>query len=103
MGCAAFAASPAPYADKFSDVVGQGGRYDDRGAGLVVKLRERAILQALLDGGSDAERVAIHRAVAIGAMDRVDDDRDDLGQLFREHERSYLELIRRSARNRGGL
>ncbi len=95
-------ASSAQYADKFSDVVGQ-RRYDGRGAGLVVKLRESAILQALLDGGSDAERAAIHRAVVIGAMDRVDDSHDDLGELFRERERSYLELIRRSARNRGGL
>ena len=98
----ALAVSPAPYADNLSAVVGD-GYYDYRGTGIVVTLLESAILQALLHAGSDAERVAIQRAVLtvlIGAMDSVDDSYDEVGELFREHERSYLDLIRGSAGDR---
>jgi hypothetical protein len=53
--------------------------------------------------GGDAERTAIHRAVltvVIDAIHRADDSHGDLGELFREHERSYLDLIRELAGDR---
>ena len=99
----ALAVSPAPYADKLSAIVGD-GYYDHRGTGIVVTLLESAILQALLHAGREAERVAIHRAVltvVIGAMDSVDDSYDEVGELFREHQRLYLDMIRGSAGDRG--
>ncbi len=99
----ALAVSPAPYADKLSAVIGD-GYYDHRGTAIIVTLLESAILRALLHVGNDAERAAIHRAVLtvlIGAMGRVDDSYDEVGELFREHQRSFLDMIRASARDRG--
>jgi len=95
----ALAVSPAPYADKLSAIVGD-GYYDHRGTAIVVTLLESAILRALLAAGSDSERAAIHRAVLtvlIGAMESFDDSYDEVGELFREHQRSYLDLIREFA------
>ena len=97
------AVSPAPYAEKLSAVVGE-DLYDESASGLFVALLEGAILSALLDAASDAERAAIHRAVLtviVDAMDRVDDSGGEIAELFREHERAYLDLIRGSAGDRG--
>jgi hypothetical protein len=68
-----------------------------------VTLLEGAVFSALLDAASDAERAAIHRAVLtviVDAMDRVDDSSSEIAELFREHERAYLDLIRGSAGDR---
>lgn len=95
--------SPAPYADELSAVIGE-GQYEYRDSGLFVTLLESAILSTLLDASSDAERAAIHRAVLtviLGAMEQVDDSSGDVAELFREHERAYLALIRGAAGDRG--
>jgi hypothetical protein len=93
---AAFAVSPAPYAAALRAAVGNGW-YDDRGTSLVVSLLDTACKRMLWTAKSDAERLAIHRAmltVAIGAMEQVDDSLGDMGQHFRENEHVYLELLR---------
>lgn len=42
-------------------------------------------------------------AASIGAMERVDDSLDELGQHFRDHEHAYLELLRGVAERPGLL
>jgi len=97
------AVSPAPHADKLAVAISEDW-YDHAGGGLLVNTLEEAIRLMCLDASSDAERAAFHRAVltvVIGAMERVDDSMGELAEFFREHERSYLDLIRGSAGDRG--
>jgi hypothetical protein len=97
------AVSPAPHADKLSAAIREDW-YDHAGGGLFVNTLEGAIRLMRVDASGDAERAAFHRAlltVVIGAMERVDDSMDELVEFFREHERSYLDLIRGSAGDRG--
>jgi hypothetical protein len=82
-----FAVSPAPYFAGLTSVVGEGS-YDYRGTGLVVTLLETAVERLLWSAKTDDERLAIQRAMlaaTIGAMERVDDSLDELGQHFRDH------------------
>ena len=88
--------SPAPYFAELNSGVGDGW-YDYRGTGLVVTLIETVVERLLWSAQNDDERLAIERAVlaaSIGAMERVDDSLDELGQHFRDHEHAYLELLR---------
>jgi hypothetical protein len=92
---ASFPVSPARYAATLEAAVGDGW-YDYQGAGLVHRQLELAMVGALTATTHDAERLAAHRAllaVAIDAMQRVDDSDGDLAELFREHEREYLTLL----------
>ena len=101
----AFPISPAPYFAEFTSAVGEGW-YDYQGTGLVVTLLETAVERLLWSAPTDDERLAIERAMlaaSIGAMERVDDSLDELGQHFRDHEHAYLELLRGVAERPGLL
>jgi hypothetical protein len=101
----AFPVSPAPYFAELTSAVGEGW-YDYRGTGLVVTLLETVVERLLCSAQTDDERLAIERATlaaSIGAMERVDDSLDELGQHFRDHEHAYLELLRGVAERPGLL
>jgi len=101
----AFPVSPAPYFADLTSAVGEGW-YDYRGTGLVVTLLETVVERLLCNAQTDDERLAIERATlaaSIGAMERLDDSLDELGQHFRDHEHAYLELLRGVAERPGLL
>ncbi len=101
----AFPISPAPYFAEFTSAVGEGW-YDYQGTGFVVTLLETVVERLLWSAQTDDERLAIERAMlaaSIGAMERVDDSLDELGQHFRDHEHAYLELLRGVAERPGLL
>ena len=82
------------------------GTTDYRGTGLVVTLLETTGERLLCSAQTDEERLAIERAMLAaskGAMKRIDDSLDELGQHFRDHEHAYLELLRGVAERPGLL
>ncbi len=92
----AFPESPAPYYAALRSAVGE-GYYDYRGTAIVVLSLEAAGARCMSSSTSDLQRLAIHRAMlsaAIAAMAQVDDSLTELAEHFREHERSYLALLR---------
>jgi hypothetical protein len=92
-----FPISPAAYV---ADLASAFGDYwhDHRTSQFAITLFELAAGRLLGRANTDDERLAIRRAAltaAIDSMARVDDSFDELGQQFRDHERAYLELLRR--------
>jgi hypothetical protein len=100
-----FAVSPRPYAEKLEATVGQDCQ-DWRGTAVVVTLLDVTARELLVGARTFAERLAIHRAVlaiAIEAMERIDDSLSEMAELFREYQAAYLTLILSDADHPGLL
>ena len=100
----AFPVSPAPFAAELKAAIGD-GYYDYRGTDVAVTVLQNMATRILSSAISNEDRLATHRAmlsVAIAAMEQVDDSLAQMAEHFREHERSYLQLLRLYA-NRPGL
>ena len=92
----AFPVSPACYVDELRAAIGD-GRHDYRTTWLAVELFEVTAQRLLARASTDDERLAIRRAIlaaAIDAVARIDDSDGEFAQQFREHERTYLALLR---------
>jgi pimeloyl-ACP methyl ester carboxylesterase len=97
--------SPAPYADRLATVVGHGW-YGEMETCTLARSLERSIEAMLYAAPGEPERMAIHRAVltvVIVAMQQADDGFGELAEVFREHERAYLAMLRDRAGEPGLL
>lgn len=100
-----FPVSPVEAFSHFASIAAAAS-FDGRGTALTLRTLEMKTLALLDQARTDAEVLAVHRAVLGACVDEVargDESGDDLGSFFREQEELYFALLPRYADRPGIL